>query len=277
MERVNRILDFVNKGDNLNNTSKQADNSKELPTQQTQAAEPILPDTPKPSTPDPFDINNFISDDKKYNSLRRKLRAAKSFPCNIMGKAFYTKDDVNTYLDVLKDNKRIYNKNKKAEVIKNTKLDTSELEVMDDDNNVEDEGYIYSTKKPVGIVKDNKKYKLPSTNKKDRNKIFNEVKDDKNVVNKLLTSNDDDEFNNITLSSIKNKDTLRRTKQHLTNDISKDNTWNKNEFLKLMEKMMEDEQNDIPQYGPPEPLRELPDDEPYIMPRSYGFNPKLFR
>ena len=284
MERVNRILEFVNKGNNLNNSSKQANNdnsniNKELPTQQTPAAqEPILPDTQKPSTPDPFDINNFISDDKKYNSLRRKLRAAKSFPCNIMGKAFYTKDDVNTYLDVLKDNKRIYNKNKKSEAVKNTKLNTDDLEAFDDDNNIEEEGYVYSTKKPVGIVKDNKKYKLPSTNKRDRKKIFDEVKDDKSVVNKLLTSNNDDEFNNITLQSIKNQDTLRRTRQHLNNDISRDNTWNKNEFIKLMEQMMDDASEDEPQqkqyYST---LPELDEDEPYVMPRSYGFNPKLFR
>ena len=266
MDRITRILDFVNKNDGLNNTSKQPEPTH----QQPPAPEPTTQQPPEIVKQDEIDMNEYLNDDKKYNALRRKLKKNKAFPCNIMGKAFYSQEEIDNYLDVLKDNKRVFNRNKKKEAIKNTKMNVADLDEINDDNIIEDDGYVYSTKKPMGIVKDNKKYKLPTTNKKDRHKIFDEVKNDKDAVNKLLSAKDDNEFNDITLSKIKDKNTLRRTKQHISNDISKDNTWNKNEFINLMEKIMTDE-------TPTQQHQELEPDEPIIMPRSYGFNPKLFR
>lgn len=262
MDRITRILDFVNKND----ATKPAEPTPQ-PQQPEQPPQPTVPETVKQ---DEIDMNEYLGDDKKYNALRRKLKKNKAFPCNIMGKAFYSQEEIDNYLDVLKDNKRVFNRNKKKDAIKNTKMNVADLDEINDENIIEDDGYVYSTKKPMGIVKDNKKYKLPTTNKKDRNKIFDEVKNDKDAVNKLLAAKDDNEFNDITLSKIKDKNTLRRTKQHISNDISKDNTWNKNEFISLMEKIMADE-------SPAQKPQALEPDEPMIMPRSYGFNPKLFR
>ena len=267
MDRVSKILDFVNstavehnieplckspgdedkttetdkvkevKEDNNNNTVSNTKNNNIEPLCKSPGDEDKTTETDK--VKEVKEDNNILySDVKRYNAIRRKLKKQQTFPCNIDGKAYYTQEDVNNELKALADGKRAYNKQLKQNKLKNTKIEVNDLEELDNNEVVEDDGYIYTHNKPIGIVKDNKRYRLPTTNITDRANIFNEIGNNKEVITKLLKTDNDNEFNEITLNNIHNEKVKKRTQQHINNDIVKDNTWNRNEFIKLMERKM---------------------------------------
>ena len=261
MERIAKILDFVNSTATNNEVKQNNEDIKPNPGIEDKKEEQqqinknnlpiknndIVPSTPTEpettetptETPTETQNNDIYADNKKYNSLRRKLKKQKIYPCNINDKAFYSQQEVDDYLKVLADNKRLYNKKLRNDKLIKTSLKIDELEhINEDDDVIEDDGYIYTHNKPVGVVKDNKRYKLPTTNKTDRNNIFKEIGNNKEVITKLLKTDDKNEFNNITLNNIHNEAVKKKTQQHINNNIVKDNTWNKNEFIKLMEKKM---------------------------------------
>ena len=305
MERIAKILDFVNSTSTNNEVKPNTEDIKPLPGNDDKMDKqeeicknnlPIVNNDTLPSAPtepavkstepiepiEPKD-SNLYADNKKYNSIRRKLKKQQTFPCNINGKAYYTQEDVNNELKALADGKRAYNKQLKQNKLKNTKIEVNDLEELDNNEAVEDDGYIYTHTKPIGIVKDNKRYRLPTTNTTDRANIFNEIGNNKEVITKLLKTDNDNDFNEITLNNIHNENVKKRTQQHINNDIVKDNTWNKNEFIKLMERKMneinknnEDKMNrtNIPQ--PQRPITQYNSNM-----NSYnnmnGLNPLLFK
>ena len=331
MDRINKILDFVNnnvsdsnnegnnkefpgnEGNNnnitniagnkitntednksisnneVNNNEIQEVASTALNEEDKQINQPIEPTAEQPSAQVSTSNENnikyidIVKDTKRYNSLRRKLNKQKIYPCNIDGIALYKQEDVNNFLVELANNKKLYNKQLKADKLNKTRLNIDNLEnINEHDDYIEQDGYIYANNNPVGVVKDNKRYKLPATNKKDRAEIFNEVKDNKEVINKLLKAETTDDFDNITIENIKNNKVKDKAKQHINNDIKRDNTWNKNEFLKLMEQMMQANEEKMTRTNIPMatyPQRPatpyIQHNEGYNMPN--GLNPQLFR
>ena len=307
MDRISKILDFVNSTATNNEVKPNTEDITPNPGIEDKTDEQqqinknnlpivnndILPSAPtepvvkEPTAQEQTEAQNddIYADNKKYNSLRRKLKKQQIYPCNINNKAFYSQQEVDDYLKVLADNKRLYNKKLRNDKLTKTNLKIDELEhINEDDEVVEDDGYIYAHNKPIGVVKDNKRYKLPTTNKADRANIFKEIGNNKEVITKLLKTDDKNEFNNITLNNIHNEAVKKRTQQHINNNIIKDNTWNKNEFIKLMEQKMAkiNQSNDekmnrtnIPQQHIQRPTTPYNTNiTPYNNP--IGLNPKLF-
>ena len=239
MNSVDRILNFINsqpdnnistiepKVEQEDITLKPIDNNNEPSIEQ------------QPPNPVPTDIE--LTDKEYKNTLRKlnKLNKKNNFPAviNINGQnqLYNSPDELNTYITNLKADRRKRNK----EILKKNIEENNNLNkpYVEDDNDIEDDGIIYKKGIIKAVVKDNKKYKVPSTNKRDRQKIYNNIKNNKELLTDLTKAKDDNEFNNISLNKM-DKETLEIAKPHMENNINKDSTWNKSAFMLMMSNLV---------------------------------------
>lgn len=281
MNSVDRILNFINsqpdnnistvdpKVEQEDITQKPIDNNNEPSIQQ------------QPPNPVPTDIE--LTDKEYKNTLRKlnKLNKKNIFPAviNINGQnqLYNSADELNTYITNLKADRRKRNK----EILKkNIEInDNLNKPYEDDDNDIEDDGIIYKKGIIKAVVKDNKKYKVPSTNKKDRQKIYNNIKNNKELLTELTKAKDDDEFFNISLSKM-DKETFDIAKPHIENNINKDSTWNKAAFMMMMNNLVNkyDEKHKLS----PEVKKQIelqPFNNTYERPNvvKHGLNPALLQ
>lgn len=239
MNSVDRILNFINSQPDNNISTIEPKVEQEDITQKPidNNDEPSIEQ--QPPNPVPTDIE--LSDKEYKNTLRKlnKLNKKNKFPAviNINGQnqLYNSSDELNTYITNLKADRRKKNK----EILKkNIEFnDNLNKPYEDDDNDIEDDGIIYKKGIIKAVVKDNKKYKVPSTNKKDRQKIYNNIKNNKELLTELTKAKDDDEFFNISLSKM-DKETFDIAKPHIENNINKDSTWNKAAFMVMMNNLV---------------------------------------
>lgn len=239
MNSVDRILSFINSQPDNNISTIEPKVEQEDITQKPidNNDEPSIEQ--QPPNPVPTDIE--LSDKEYKNTLRKlnKLNKKNNFPAviNINGQnqLYNSSDELNTYITNLKADRRKKNK----EILKkNIEFnDNLNKPYEDDDNDIEDDGIIYKKGIIKAVVKDNKKYKVPSTNKKDRQKIYNNIKNNKELLTELTKAKDDDEFYNISLSKM-DKETFDIAKPHIENNINKDSTWNKAAFMVMMNNLV---------------------------------------
>lgn len=239
MNSVDRILNFINSQPDNNISTIEPKVEQEDITQKPidNNDEPRIEQ--QPPNPVPTDIE--LSDKEYKNTLRKlnKLNKKNNFPAviNINGQnqLYNSSDELNTYITNLKADRRKKNK----EILKkNIEFnDNLNKPYEDDDNDIEDDGIIYKKGIIKAVVKDNKKYKVPSTNKKDRQKIYNNIKNNKELLTELTKAKDDDEFYNISLSKM-DKETFDIAKPHIENNINKDSTWNKAAFMVMMNNLV---------------------------------------
>lgn len=264
-ERITRILNFVNESQDIsslsqNNTSKDSieniysnnsTDNNEKKTTSNDSNESKNGEHLKENKKDEIEnrnidnntINNsnleeYLQDDKSYRSLNRKLKKQTVYPCNINGFIFNSNDELLSFRNNLMKSKRDYNRRIKQDKISRTKLNIEDLDEILDDNIIEDSNVVYSSRNPIGISKDGKQYRIPRTNLKDRKNIFKNVSKDKSNIKKLLEIDDEEEFNKETLNNIKDETLKRKAKLHFDNDIVDDQTWNKNQFIRMMEDLM---------------------------------------
>ena len=278
-DRVSRIMNFVN-----NNETKQ--DSEQIQQTDSQTNSQTNSQTKPNQTNDVLsilkqqqpDIETFLEDQKQYNALRKKFRKQKSFPCNISGFIFQNEEELNDFCRDMTNRKKQYNKEQRSKQIRETKLNIQDLEELNDENTIEEDGAIYSTKNPIGIKSNDKVYRLPRTNTRDRKQTFEEIRSNKDLVTDLLQTDDETDFKNKTVSNIKNQQLKKRMKNHFDNDIVNDRTWNRNEFLRMMEQLMNDNSSmkqrlqSIEESAPKKRAKSLIEEE-----FGYQFNPKLFQ
>ncbi len=235
MNSVDRILNFINSQqyNNISTVEPKAEQEDITPKPIDNNNEPSIEQ--QPPNPIPTDIELT---DKEYKSTLRKLNKINkknNFPAviNINGQnqLYNSSDELNTYITNLKADRRKRNK----ELLKKNIEENNNLNkpYEEDDDDIEDDGIIYKKGIIKAVVKDNKKYKVPSTNKRDRQKIYNNIKNNKELLTDLTKAKDDNEFNNISLNKM-NKETLEIAKPHMENNINKDSTWNKSAFMLMM-------------------------------------------
>lgn len=245
MDSIDRILNFIN------STDTEQEQEEQKPIADTQQTEP--PDTETPLTTEaPTDARNEMrqapkavdyDDEKTYKSILRKANNVikkNRYPAvvsvNGANTVFNSGDDLKNWLDNIKTERREYNKNKLADKINNYKHFNEEY--TQDINDIEENGVIYKKGNIKAVMKDNKRYKVPSTSTKDRKEIYNKLKSNKKVLTDLVKSKDNDEFNNISLSNIDN-DGKELIEKHKDNTINNDKTWTRDEFIKMMAQLME--------------------------------------
>lgn len=243
MDSIDRILNFINSTDTeAQQTEQQTQEppAEEQKTEQEPQTETPLTETPPPTdTPKAEDFNDertYKSILRKANNVIKKNRYPAVVSVNGKNTVFNSGDDLKNWLDNLKTEHREYNKNKLADKINNYKHFNEEY--TQDINDIEEDGVIYKKGNIKAVMKDNKRYKVPSTNTKDRKEIYNKLKSNKKVLTDLVKSKDNDEFNNISLSNIDN-DGRELIEKHKDNTINNDKTWTRDEFIKMMAKLME--------------------------------------
>lgn len=239
MNSVDRILNFINSqpDNNISTIEPKIEQEDITPKPIDNNDEPSIEQ--QPPNPVPTDIE--LTDKQYKNTLRKlnKINKKNNFPAviNINGQniLYNSADELNTYITNLKADRRKRNK----EILKkNIEInDNLNKPYEDDENDIEDDGIIYKKGIIKAVVKDNKKYKVPSTNKRDRQKIYNNIKNNKELLTELTKAKDDNEFYNISLQKM-DKETMDIAKPHIENNINKDSTWNKASFMLMMSNLV---------------------------------------
>lgn len=281
MNSVDRILNFINSqpDNNISTIEPKVEQEDITPKPIDNNEEPRIEQ--QPPNPVPTDIE--LTDKQYKNTLRKlnKINKKNNFPAvvNINGQnqLYNSADELNTYITNLKADRRKRNR----EILKkNIEInDTLNKPYEDDENDIEDDGIIYKKGIIKAVVKDNKKYKVPSTNKRDRQKIYNNIKNNKELLTELTKAKDDDEFYNISLQKM-DKETMDIAKPHIENNINKDSTWNKAAFMLMMSNLVNkyDEQHKLS----PEVKKQIelqPFNNTFERPNvvKHGLNPALLQ
>lgn len=281
MNSVDRILNFINAqpDNNISTIEPKVEQEDITPKTIDNNNEPHIEQ--QPPNPVPTDIE--LTDKEYKNTLRKlnKINKKNNFPAvvNINGQnqLYNSADELNTYITNLKADRR---KRNKELLKKNIEInDNLNKPYEDDENDIEDDGIIYKKGIIKAVVKDNKKYKVPSTNKRDRQKIYNNIKNNKELLTELTKAKDDDEFYNISLKKM-DKETMDIAKPHIENNINKDSTWNKSAFMLMMSNLVNkyDEQHKLS----PEVKKQIelqPFNNTFERPNvvKHGLNPALLQ
>lgn len=259
MYSVDKILDFINNSENLKQDSvieRQPDRdsineeiTEATPILKTESQQQTLPvATPSGLASDEVNNTDAKAPDlttmevKEYKTVLRKLNKAiknNNYPCivsiNGINKVYNNEIELNNELSTLKSNKRNQLKEVRKKNIENYKHYKQTYNKDIDD--IEEDNVIYSKGPIKAIRKDDKLYKVPKTDSKDRKRIYNSIKDNKQVMVDLVKAKDETEFKEINNNNLKD-DVLDIYKQHSENVFNKDNTWTKESFLSLMNKLI---------------------------------------
>lgn len=252
MDTVSRILEFINKdNDILDGTVAE----EKTPNTEKPAAEPTTetpqPETPQPETPVAEPIQKKVVSKKQHQlteeqQIRQlnRLYRKQEYPCiaNVNGqnKVFNNEAELNEMLVNMKETRKQNRKELKRKQIAEYKH--FDEEYVADDEDLVDDDLIYKRGDIVAVKKDNKLYKAPRTNKKDRTQIYNSIKDNKKLLVDLTTAKDDETFNQLTADNLQNEE-LNIYNKHKDNKINKDSTWTKQSFLAMMNRIIDAEEN----------------------------------
>lgn len=271
-DKVKKILSFINEQPQPQIKQQEPQTKQE----ETHEEESDQNDKEEPQHMDPngpqeqkINIDNdFIKDTKQYNKVLRNIKKIKTYPNVINNRVFNNEEELNEYKKMIMKNRREYNKEQRQTKINQTRLNLDKLpDIEDDEELINDDNIYYKRGRIEGVKHNDKIKKIPSTNKQDRKKIYNNIKDNKEVMTNLTKSKDDEEFDEIMKNAINNNDVKEIYEQHKQNDINKDNTWTRNEFYKYMLNMIE--ASESPQQ---QPQRETKKNKKTM---SYGLNPAL--
>ena len=181
--------------------------------------------------------------------------------------------NINNYITKNKDSLRRTNK-------KDYKLNDDEiLTTEDNEERIYKKGLLKAIQHEEDIIE------IPRTNKKDRRKIYETVKQDKEALKELINSKTDEEFNIKTSETLKKFDenTNNIYNMHHDNPFNKDHTWTRNNFIQFLDEMINKEE-ELRQEAHKRVIREnqqkqtIQENSPY---NSYiinqGINPNLMK
>ena len=304
MNSVDRILNFIDENDN----------TKEEPTTQEQTTEPTPTDAERSETTEPTPTDAERSEtteptnkppmtEQQYKRILRQIKnniKRNRYPCTIeypdTNMVFPSDDElkheynelvnehhqrlkeerqknINNYINKNKDSLRRTNK-------RNYKLNDDEILTSEDN-----EQRIYKKGPLKAIQHEDDIIEIPRTNKKDRKKIYETVKQDKEALKELINSKTDEEFNIKTSETLKKFDenTNNIYNMHHNNPFNKDHTWTRNNFIQFLDEMINKEE-ELRQEAHKRVIREnnqkqtIQENSPY---NSYiinqGINPDLMK
>lgn len=301
MNSVNRILNFIDENDNTKETTEQSEptptTEQEAPT--TTTTEQEAPTEQTQQEP----INKPSMTEQQYKRILRQIKnniKRNRYPCTIeypdTNMVFPSDDElkheydelvkehrqrlkeerqrnINNYITKNKDSLR--KTNKKNYILNDDEILTTE----DNEQRIYKKGPLKAIQHEEDIIE------IPRTNKKDRKKIYETVKQDKEALKELINSKTDEEFN------IKTSETLKKFDEnaynvyntHHNNPFNKDYTWTRNNFIQFLDEMINKEE-ELRQEAHKRVIREnqqkqtIQENSPY---NSYiinqGINPDLMR
>lgn len=242
MNNINEIINFINQSSNPTPETKTED--EHVPKTHETLTETVEQKMdPIDKTPNEHD--DVITNDKIYKSVLRKITKIKTYPVVVNGKVFNSSEELQAYRTSLMTSRREHVKTLRKKNIEDTKqflkteYENNEIDV----DEIEDDGVIYKRGPVKAVVVDNKKLKVPQTSSKDRMKLYNHIKQNKDALISLVKAENDDDFDSITNENL---DEEHRSiyNEHKNNKIQTDRTWTRSEFIKFMNKQMNSVQND---------------------------------
>jgi hypothetical protein len=290
MNTVERILEFINNQSNESMTEQPTEQlaetennehiqNEELPTHES-IPQPIVTHTVTHTvTPANDELTHAVNGNDYKQTLRQlnKLKNRNEFPCiaKIDGKnrIFNNDDELMDVLNQMKASRRLQLKEMKRQHIDNYKHFSEEYQQNDED--IEDDGLIYKRGDIVAVKKADKVYKAPRTNKKDRQRIYNSIKDNKKLLTDLTLAKDEEQFKTISSDNLRDEE-LNIYHKHRDNKINKDTTWTRSSFLAMMNRFInDDDRNNRPNTPAPQHNIVTPAN-PSLRGANYGLNPLLF-
>lgn len=254
MDSIDRILNFINSSEEPETETQQEEATPMKETEETEQEEqqqeteqeektrkiPIketrkTTETEQTTEPGEYDEKTYKSILRKANNTIKKNQYPAVISINGKNQVFTSGDDLKLFVNNLKTEHKENNRKKLNDKINNYKHFNEEY--TQDINDIEEDGIIYKKGNIKAIMKDNKRYKVPSTSTKDRQQIYNKLKGNKKVLTDLVKSKDNEEFNDISISNIDN-DGKELIEKHKDNTINNDKTWTRDEFIKMMEQLM---------------------------------------
>lgn len=243
MDTVSRILEFINKDNDVVDGSIVEEKTPQVETQTTQTPQVETP-TSEPTQKKVVSKKQQQHTEEQQIRQLNRLYKKQEYPCiaNINGqnKVFNNETELNEMLVNIKETRKQNRKELKRKQIAEYKH--FDEEYMADDEDLVDDDLIYKRGDIVAVKKDNKIYKAPRTNKKDRTKIYNSIKDNKKLLADLTTAKDEDTFDKLTADNLQNEE-LNIYNKHKDNKINKDSTWTKQSFLAMMNRIIDAEEN----------------------------------
>lgn len=296
MNNVNRILDFIDK-DETKQTPIGVEQSEVRPiaTEQKESPKVVerIEETPNKPTIDDSQYKGII---RKINNNIRRNR----YPCIIeiddKNMLFNNEDELRIYSNSIKDEHRQKTKEERQRNINNyiaknkdtlKKTNKKDYKTYDDEIlTTEDNTTKIYKKGPLKAIQHEEDIiEIPKTSKKDRKKIYETIKQDKEVLKELKDSKTDDEFNIKTYEALKKADidTSNIYKMHHDNPFNKDYTWTRNNFIQFLDEMINKEE-ELRQEAHKRVMREnqqkqtIQENSPYnSYITSQGINPNLMK
>lgn len=315
MNSVDRILNFIDENDNTKETNEEApkeeitntehneeSNNKDT-TQTTTEQEPQQKEAAADARDEMKPINKPPMTETQYKGIIRKINnniKRNRYPCVIEfedhNMVFPSDYELKYYLNEIKEEHRqilkeerqkninnYINKNKdslRRTNKKNYKLNDDEILTTEDN-----EQRIYKKGPLKAIQREEDIIEIPRTNKKDRKKLYETVKQDKEALKELINSKTDEEFNERTYATLKRIDenTAKIYNIHHNNPFNKDSTWDRHNFIQFLDEMINKEE-ELRQEAHKRVIREnqqkqtIQENSPY---NSYiinqGINPNLMK
>ena len=287
MNNVNRILDFIDK------------DTEQSKTDTEHIIKPSIDDTPI-GVEAPKDAERRELSDSQYKGIIRRINnniRRNRYPCVIefddQNMLFNNEDELRTYSNNIKDEHRQRTREERQKNInnyitknkdslkktnkKNYKLNDDEILTSEDNTQ-----RIYKKGPLKAIQHEDDIIEIPKTSKKDRRKIYETIKQDKEALKELKDSKTDEDFDTKTYEALKkaNINTSNIYKMHHDNPFNKDYTWTRNNFIQFLDEMINKEE-ELRQEAHKRVIREnqqkqtIQENNPYIT--SQGINPNLMK
>jgi hypothetical protein len=242
MNNINEIINFINQSSNPAPEAQPEDSHPpELQKKEHQNSESMnlapIEKAPIDNTAS-VEHDEVITNDKVYKSVLRKITKIKTYPAIVNNKVFNSSDELQAYRSGLLSSRKEHMKMMRKKNIEETKqfLKADNNNDIDVDE-LEDDGVIYRRGPVKAVVVDNKKFKVPQTSPKDRMKLYNHIKQNKEALISLVKAENDDDFHNITNENLDDEHRAIYD-AHKNNKIQTDRTWTRAEFIKFMNKQM---------------------------------------
>lgn len=264
MNNIDRILNFIDEEPTTpTNTEQQqqeapTDARNEVRQQEQQQATPTdARNEVRPTDAEQSEPNKTPMTEQQYKRILRQIKnniKRNRYPCTIeypdTNMVFPSDDElkheynelvnehrqrlkeerqrnINNYITKNKDSLRRTNK-------KNYNLNDDEILTTEDN-----EQRIYKKGPLKAIQHEEDIIEIPRTNKKDRKKIYETVKQNKESLKKLVKSETNNDFDINTSEALKNdKDAEQLYNIHHNNPFNNDQTWTRESFLKYIDEMI---------------------------------------
>ena len=287
-EVIDNILAFINEepapATAPTATAQPPMDASPQPSPQEPPQAPMDASAQPPAQPAPAELIDSLCDDVKFKAFSRKCSRQSTFPVVIDGRVFQSKDELTQFKHDIIVRRRQNRQSSNEKKVQQTRMKTDALpEVPSDEEHViEHEGMMYRVTQPYAIKVGDKVKKLPTTSKRDRKAIVDEIQQKKGKEGLAeLVRAEDDKFAETAEKLTQDSDAELKDMlyNHLHNEFVNDKTFSKQSYINFMRQLMEENKrlnralNDRTPHAQPSQQHAAPN--PFGS-NPLGLNPKLF-